>query len=90
MEVMVYRIMHELVNNALKHSDSQHILVQIVQDANSITLTVQDDGCGFDAASVPEGMGLDNIRTRVAAYKGELQIDSKIGVGTEIIIELKL
>ncbi len=90
MESMVYRTIHELVNNALKHAEASHILVQIVRDADSITCTVQDDGCGFDPSAVSKGMGLPNIRTRVAAYSGNLMIDSKKGVGTEITIELKI
>jgi signal transduction histidine kinase len=89
-EVMLYRVMHELVSNALKHSGASHILVQIVRDADSISLTVQDDGCGFDTTKQSEGMGLHNIRTRVAAYNGHLLMDSKIGEGTEVNIELRI
>ena len=90
MEVMVYRIMHELVSNALKHASASHILVQIVQDTDCIDLTVQDDGCGFDPSAVSEGMGLANIRTRVAAYNGNLMMDSQPGVGTEVSVELTI
>jgi signal transduction histidine kinase/DNA-binding CsgD family transcriptional regulator len=76
-EVMLYHIMHELVSNALKHSRASHILVQIIRDTHSIALTVQDDGCGFDPSAETKGMGLTNIRTRVAAYNGSLLLDSK-------------
>jgi len=89
MEVMIYRIMHELVSNALKHSGASHILVEIVRYANNIALTVQDDGCGFDPSTESKGMGLANIRSRVAAYNGNLLVDSKIGVGTEINVEFQ-
>jgi len=90
MEVMIYRIMHELVSNALKHSGASKILVDIVRYDDNIALTVQDNGCGFDSAAESKGMGLQNIRTRVAAYNGNLFIDTKLGVGTEINIELKI
>ena len=90
LEVMVYRIMHELVNNALKHSGASHILVEIVRYDDKIALTVQDDGCGFNPSAESEGMGLANIRTRVAAYNGNLLVDSKEGVGTEVNVELKV
>jgi signal transduction histidine kinase len=86
-EVMVYRIVHELVTNALKHSGASHILVQIIRDTESIALTVQDDGCGFDVSDESKGMGLQNIRTRVAAYNGSLLLDSQVGVGTEVNVE---
>jgi signal transduction histidine kinase len=89
-EAMLYRAAHELVTNALKHSGATHILVQIVKEADIIALTVQDNGCGFDPAAVSKGMGLTNIRNRVAAFNGNLMIDAKPGVGTEINVELQL
>ena len=88
LETVVYRIAHELVSNALRHSGAGHILVELVRYENTITLTVQDDGRGFDPASSSPGMGLANIRARVAAAGGNLMVDSKPGVGTEINVEL--
>ena len=90
MEVMVYRIIHELVGNALKHASASHILVQIVQEPDRIDLTVQDNGCGFDPSTIAQGMGLANILTRIEAYNGNLLVDSTPGVGTEVNVELKL
>jgi signal transduction histidine kinase len=90
LEVMIYRIMHELVSNALKHSGALHILVEVAQDANRIFLTVQDNGCGFDASVKSQGMGLTNIRNRVAAYNGNVEIHSVAGEGTEINVEFQL
>ena len=89
-EIVVYRIMHELVNNALKHSGATHILVQIIHEADVVSLTVQDNGCGFDPAMVSQGMGLTNIRTRVTAFNGNLMIDTQPGVGTEINVDLRI
>ena len=90
LETLIYRCIHELVNNALKYADASEIMVQIARDSDSISFTVQDDGCGFDATAVTEGMGLQNVRTRVASVGGDMQIDSKAGVGTEINVELKI
>jgi signal transduction histidine kinase len=90
LEVMIYRIMHELVSNALKHSGASHILVEVVQDADRIFLTVQDNGCGFDASAKSQGMGLANIRNRVAACNGNVDIHSVAGEGTEINVEIQL
>jgi signal transduction histidine kinase len=64
--------------------------VQIVQEPDRIALTVQDDGRGFDPAAAVQGMGLSNIRTRVASFGGVINIDSKAGEGTEINIELRI
>jgi signal transduction histidine kinase len=88
LEVMVYRILHELVSNAMKHARAEHILVQIVRDADRIYLTVQDDGRGFDTSVEYKGMGLRNIHARITANGGELLIDSKPDSGTEVNIEI--
>src|SRR5690606_35452272 len=60
MDIMIYRCIHELVNNALKHAQASRINVQLVQDKDRISFTVQDDGIGFDQELVSEGMGLQN------------------------------
>jgi signal transduction histidine kinase len=90
MEEMIYRTVHELVNNALKHARASQVLVQIIQEPNRLAFTVQDDGDGFDPETVSEGMGLQNIRTRVASFGGMMNIASKAGVGTEINVELRV
>ena len=86
MEVMIYRIIHELVNNALKHAGASKIAVQVMQNPGYIAFTVSDDGCGFDTNKTHEGMGLKNIRDRVASNNGHLLVDSIPGKGTEINI----
>jgi signal transduction histidine kinase len=90
LEVMIYRSIHELVNNALKYAGANQIMVQIMQENDRIAFTVQDDGCGFDPSAVTKGMGLQNIRTRVASYNGVINIDSREREGTEINVELKV
>ena len=90
LEVMIYRSIHELVNNALKYAGASRILVQIMQESDRIAFTVQDDGCGFDASNETKGTGLRNIRNRIASFGGNIQIDSKAGEGTEINGELKI
>jgi signal transduction histidine kinase len=90
LEVMIYRTIHELVNNALKHAGAEQIMVQILREDERIAFTVQDDGCGFDPDTITQGMGLENIRNRVAAYNGIINIDSSADEGTEINVELKV
>ena len=88
MEVMIYRIVHELVNNALKHSGASQIMVQIMRENDYIGLIVRDNGSGFDPARESGGgMGLQNIHARVASYNGRMEIASRAGEGTEINIE---
>lgn len=89
LEVMVYRSIHELVNNAIKHAQATHVNIQLVQEEDRLSFTIQDDGKGFDQNSVSEGMGLGNIRQRVEAYQGKMNIYSS-PQGTEIHVELEL
>lgn len=87
MEIMIYRCIHELVNNALKHAEAKHINVQLVQEPDRISFTVQDDGKGFDQHTVSDGIGLRNIRQRVNAFQGKMDIFSS-GEGTEVHVEM--
>ena len=88
----MYCCTRELVNNALKHSGASNINLQLVlvQSKKYVTLTVQDDGCGFDEKNVQKGYGIDNICNRVTTCRGKLDITSAQGKGTETVIELKI
>jgi len=89
LEVMIYRCVHELVNNSLKHGNPTQINIQLVQQEDRISFTVQDNGSGFDPKQQKEGMGLQNIRQRVEAFKGKLNCYSN-EKGTETHVELEL
>jgi two-component system NarL family sensor kinase len=88
-QTVLYRIMQELVNNAVKHAGATHILVQLQESGDRIFMTVEDDGKGFDAESIQhtKGSGLANIKARVAFLQGKMDIDSQPGTGTTILIE---
>ena len=88
-ETSLFRIAQEAVNNALKHAGASRIVVQLIQDDTWVNLTVQDNGKGFDSGkevNVKSG-GLKNIRARAASFDGRCNIDSRPGIGTEIIVE---
>jgi len=89
-EMTLYCIVNELINNALKHSSATRILLQIVQDEESIMLTVQDNGIGFDAKKESTGTGLKNVRARINACNGEMDMVSYLEHGTEINIKIPL
>jgi len=90
LEVLIYRCAYELVNNVVKHANATLINVQLMIDNGLISLTVRDDGAGFDIQKVNLGAGLENIRTRVSAYNGKMNIYSSPGNGTETNIEIEL
>jgi signal transduction histidine kinase len=61
---LLYRVFQEVVNNALKHSRAEDLVITL--SGPVFALTVADNGCGFDPAMARQGMGLDNIRSRCA------------------------
>ncbi|MCD7900570.1 MAG: tetratricopeptide repeat protein [Bacteroides sp.] len=88
LEFTLYCCANELITNSIRHSGAQHINVQLIQGESHVSLTVQDDGRGFKESSVVKGIGLKNIRDRVASCNGKIDIFSSPGKGTETIIEL--
>jgi len=92
LEVAAFRIVNELVNNSLKHANANSINVQLVQEPERISITVHDDGCGFNTKSVDRTKpgGLYNIESRVNSFNGRLDIFSAPDKGTEISVEFKL
>ncbi|PBJ06665.1 sensor histidine kinase [Flavobacterium sp. ACN6] len=92
LEIMIYRIIQELLNNSLKYAKASQILVSCSQNKDVFFITVEDNGVGFNVkhAEKREGMGLRNIKNRVAFLNGKLEIDSVINKGTSTYIELKI
>jgi signal transduction histidine kinase len=92
--VTVYRIVQELVNNAIKHANAQNVLVQLqVSDQEKLLMiTVEDDGKGFDKGLLAgsKGMGWSNIQNRVDFLKGKMDINSELGKGTSVLIQIYL
>ena len=90
-QLNIYRILQELLSNALKHSGASNILLQCSQNEDTVFITFEDNGVGFDTASLKgkKGMGLDNLKNRVAFLQGKFELHSALGEGTEIDIELK-
>jgi len=92
--VAIYRIIQELVNNAIKHAAAKNVLVQVhlSKQEQALAITVEDDGKGFDinAADNAAGMGWRNIRNRVDFLKGKLDVSSIAGNGTSVLIEISI
>jgi signal transduction histidine kinase len=89
-DVTVYRIVQELVNNALKYADAKQVIVQVTKNHSKTNITVEDDGNGFDLKMLEEskGAGFENIRYRVNYFKGSIDVYSGKGQGTSVNIEL--
>jgi signal transduction histidine kinase len=92
LEIGIYRILQELINNSIKHSGAGELIVQMVQEANRLCLIVQDDGKGFDVVSVikGKGIGLNSVKSRIESLDGRIDIYSEPGKGAEFIIEFTI
>jgi two-component system, NarL family, sensor kinase len=88
-EIIVYRIVQELINNIIKHAGATKVLVQVMRNDAELNITVEDDGKGFnkEAALLKNGAGLKNIQSRVDYLKGHLDIKSAPGKGTSVQID---
>lgn len=89
-ELVLYRCAYELVNNAIKHASAQRIDIQLFMQEKQVLLTISDNGKGFDQEQITGGMGLKNIRNRIAQFNGQMDIISQPGAGTEINIAFPL
>jgi signal transduction histidine kinase len=88
-EVSIYRIILESINNVVKHAKARQVTVQLVKYPDHINITIEDDGLGFDREKVQDGSaGLINIKSRVEYLKGNIDVDTKEGNGTTILIDI--
>ncbi len=90
-EQELFRIAQEAVNNALKHADARRIEVQLAMAPPLVTLTVHDDGRGFDPVAPQirsKRLGLTSMRERAEALGAELIVESAQGAGTTVRAEV--
>lgn len=85
----LYRVVQESLSNIIKHSQASKVEIQLVVHDKSIIFTVSDNGVGFsEDESSALGLGLNNIENRVASVDGEFVLDTALGRGTNITIEI--
>jgi two-component system, NarL family, sensor kinase len=91
-EITLYRIVQELLNNVMKHAEATEAFVQISQTEHLLTLSVEDNGKGFDVEELNKnkGAGISNIESRVAYLSGKMDIQSNKAEGTSTHIEIEL
>ncbi len=89
-EIILYRILQELISNSLKHGKASSIDVHLTKENHRVILIVEDNGKGFDQGKLnrSEGMGLPNIKNRVKNIGGQVTLDSNPKSGTTVIIEI--
>ncbi|HEY5367705.1 MAG TPA: response regulator [Hanamia sp.] len=88
MELMIYRIVQEQLNNIMKYAKAKEVDIQIRMIGNRLFLSIADNGIGFDPATKTNGIGLKNIKSRVEFYSGDLKILSSPGKGCTLKVEV--
>jgi signal transduction histidine kinase len=88
-EIGLYRISQELINNILKHSSAKKVDVQLVKRKEHIVLLIQDDGKGFSKKE-SDGIGIRNMNSRLNALNGKLNLQSDSNSGTTAIVRIAL
>ncbi|MFA6059058.1 MAG: sensor histidine kinase [Taibaiella sp.] len=86
-ELFIYRIVQELVQNMVKHAKASYAVIQLMLHNNSLSITVEDNGIGFDTTVPTKGSGLQNMNKRVETLQGYISISSGKGKGTTVHIE---
>ena len=84
----VYRILQNLSANIIKHAKATEANLQVIGHKDHLTIVVEDNGVGFDTNKIPDGIGLQLIKKRVFLMNGKIEINSDLGKGTTIIIDL--
>lgn len=90
MKLMLFRIIQEQVNNIIRHAHADTILITLKTSTDQVSLSVTDNGIGFDPSSVKKGLGFANISNRADLFGGTLKIESAPGKGCSIRILIPL
>lgn len=88
-EIMLFRIIQELLNNIIKHAQATEAIVQFNRDGNRLSVTVEDNGRGFNMKESNEKVtaGLSSVQSRVQYLNGQISIDSQKEVGTTVLMD---
>ncbi|WP_405411729.1 sensor histidine kinase [Maribacter sp. Asnod1-A12] len=91
LELSLFRTIQEIVANAIKHAEATKLSIQISQYEDNLNIIIEDNGKGFDRSKIDKsktGMGLTNIEKRIEHLEGNFTIDSVLGKGTSILIDI--
>ncbi|HMK17280.1 MAG TPA: PAS domain S-box protein [Chitinophagaceae bacterium] len=89
-KLMIFRILQEQTNNIIKYANAKNVLITLKEENNKISLSITDDGKGFDASIQSKGIGFINIYNRVDAFGGDMELISSPGNGCSLRINFPL
>ncbi|MEO6305699.1 MAG: sensor histidine kinase [Bacteroidia bacterium] len=92
LDITVYRVIQEVLNNMIKHAKADHINMSITKTGGDLEISMKDNGIGFDTDKLKDskGMGWKNIFSRVSMLDGNIKLESEPQKGTMVYIKLKL
>lgn len=88
--IYVYRIIQEILQNCIKHSHASNIKLKVQKDSLLLILDIHDNGVGFDPSQITEGLGLNNLRSRIKYLHGRLELNIAPKQGCHYHIEIPL
>lgn len=89
LKLTIFRIIQEQLNNVLKHARAKNVRISLWRNENELTLSVKDDGVGFDPAGRCNGVGLRNISSRAEVNNGTKMIISAPGAGCGLVVTFR-
>lgn len=91
-EIILYRVIQETVNNVIKHANANQLDISLIKDKDGISCTIEDNGIGFNSAAafLNEGIGIKNIKARITHLQGSVEWDSSTNKGTLVAIHVPL
>ncbi len=92
LDITIYRVIQEILNNMIKHAKANHINISINKNDNDLVIIMTDNGVGFNTDELKEskGLGWKNIFSRISMLDGSIELKSELQKGTKIFINLKL
>jgi signal transduction histidine kinase len=88
-EIMLYNILHELIQNIIKHAEADFCIMQLILEKEIISIFIEDNGKGFDKNKITDGLGFSQIKKLIAFVDGNFSIDTSADNGCKISIEFK-
>jgi signal transduction histidine kinase len=95
-EINIYRITQEAINNAIKYAESSHILVSLSHSKNMLSIVIDDDGKGFEPSKIKKvknsdgGMGMTFMKERITYIEGRIFLNSELGKGTRVTLNIPI
>ena len=88
LKMNLYRILQEAITNIIKYSKARKVVVKLGIDDKDLSVSIQDDGIGFNTEKKRKGIGLKNMKSRVGKFEGRLSVNSQKGTGTLVKITI--